>query len=94
MKYYDGSGWAAGTWAEDEKAGNFLAVDISAATGSTIKVEFIGGTAKSVNLDGNSDYLVARIDSTRKGFKITATKDGVRQIENIYFDLTLEAANA
>ena len=80
LLYYDGSGWDAGTWSEDEKAGHFAALKFSVDDGATVTVELEGGKHGPVTLDSDMNVVV-RITSTSQAIKATATKGDTTQTE-------------
>lgn len=84
-KYYDGSGWDAGTWSADEKAGNFLALKFDADDGATIKVGLIPSASGSglITLDSDKNIVIRISDKNEQKLHVQVEKDSVIE-EQVY----------
>ena len=64
----------------EESYGNYLALKCTAESGTTIKVEVVGGLHGEVTLDPDG-LIVCRIANNTQSIKVTGTKNGVSQVK-------------
>ena len=74
-----------------EQSGNYLALDVKADEGATVKFELVGGTKGPITLTPEDMQVVSRIKDKSQSIKITASKDDQEKVTTYSLsNLTLE----
>ena len=77
-----------------EQSGNYLALDIKADEGATVKFELVGGDKGPITLSPDDMQVVSRIKDKSQSIKITASKDDQEKVTTYSLSgLTLESGS-
>ena len=77
-----------------EQSGNYLALDVKADEGATVKFELVGGDKGPITLSPDDMQVVSRIKDKSQSIKITASKDDQEKVTTYSLSgLTLESGS-